>query len=220
MNARTFLLPLRLTFDPPALIGRWDRSRISNPISSLPERFVSYFHRKDTVLYTLAVRPYELEDVYDVIWKVWYPRRDLHPKVDTVWDGFFCQPMMPDTKWFRKVDLAQIVDFQEQLVKAVDAHEKSEADVGKKLDDLLRHAFIVLDKEEWETDGVLIVCCEESLLELGLENEGGQAVEGTDGWFAFSKGLEDVVKMVICDPERKKALAPVLEKYRAPKFRI
>lgn len=79
--------------------------------------------------------------------------------------------------------------------------------------------FIVLDKQDWETHGVLIICRQQGVAEHGLgEKEEGKFMDGK--WGAYRKGLSKVIKGVICDPESRKSAAPIMEAYREKKLRI
>lgn len=105
-------------------------------------------------------------------------------------------------------------------MKVVDADEKN-LEAGRSLEDTFRRVFIVLDKEEWEKEGVLIICREESVAEHGLGEEKEEEGRFMDGkWAAYRKSLSEAVKGVICDPERRKAAAPVVEAYREKKFQL
>lgn len=86
--------------------------------------------------------------------------------------------------------------------------------------------FVALDKEDWEKDGILMVCREESVADFGLKEYGeGEIGKGEEervlegGWICFRKGLVEAVKLVINDPERKKAGAPVQKQFMEKRLR-
>ncbi|KAK2762955.1 hypothetical protein FQN53_007408, partial [Emmonsiellopsis sp. PD_33] len=108
-----------------------------------------------------------------------------------------------------------------------------------------REVVVVVDRREWEGEGVLVVVRGDRVGKFGVEGRGEDLVcefelggeeegeeEGEEGgddeggmgtgtchrWLAYRMGLEDAVKTVICDPERKKALAPTVEYYREKSF--
>lgn len=157
--------------------------------------------------------------------------------------AFFCRAMKHQDGLGTEVELKGLIGFHEELVRAADEDEEErkrikaqggEATMGKKarrlnggLEESFRKIFVVLDKHEWEKEGVLVVCREDSVGEFGLGEyvgaEEGNGDEGKGklldgGWVAFRKGLAEVVEKVISDPERKKAEAPTLEHYREKKF--
>ncbi|KLJ10881.1 hypothetical protein EMPG_09818 [Blastomyces silverae] len=187
------------------------------PLSSLPPQIIGSFYKKDAALYKHPAPFYE--DVFEVVWKAWYPRRNLHPAIDKAWEGFFCRTIKPRSGEGR-FEIRQLVDFHEALVKALDAREKGDAGVGETLVDTFRWVFVVVDKEDWEHDGCLVVCRTENVAKLGVDPSDSEKVEEKDVWVTFRMSVEDAVKTVIWDPERRKATAPTLEKFRAPKFAI
>ncbi|KAK2763848.1 hypothetical protein FQN54_009466 [Arachnomyces sp. PD_36] len=242
LAARYFRSSIQFTLSPPTILDSYSRDEI--PLHPLPSRFLQNFHYKDTAVYNLAVRA-DIEDVFDEIWKTWYPRRNMDMDKNT--NAFFCRALKPRGPEVRKATgLKDVIGLHEELVKQADADvedrkgkkdEDEQETSGKKpkkpldggLEDSFKKIFVVLDKEEWEEDGVLLVCREESVKDFGLgeyvaegeseaEEGKGKAVGG--GWVTFRKKVEDAVKTVISDPERKKAEAPTLEAYREKKFQI
>lgn len=126
----------------------------------------------------------------------------------------------------------RVVAFHEHLVKTVDA-DQANLEAGRTLEESFRRVFIVLDREDWMGDGVLVVCREGFVGEHDLgeylavgegQNDGvekgekGRVLDG--GWVIYRRGLVEAVKSVICDPERRKAAAPVDEYYREKKFQL
>ncbi|PGH00857.1 hypothetical protein AJ80_09109 [Polytolypa hystricis UAMH7299] len=219
MAARFFRFPITFTLNPSTIRDHYFHPT-RTPLSALTASFASDFYKKDTAVYNLALRSPDNEDVFEVIWKTWYPRRNLHPKIDGVWQGFWCRALSPSLEQRREpVTIVQALGHYEELLEVADAHEKSDADVGQKLEEGFRQALVVIDKEEWATEGVLVVCRQEHVAKFGLVTKGGQAVQGKDGgWLAFRMSMEDAVKTVIWDPERRKAEAPTLEAYRDRAF--
>ena len=51
---------------------------------------------------------------------------------------------------------------------------------------------------------------------LGEEKEEDKFMDGK--WVAYRRGLSEVVKGVICNPERRKTAAPIVEAYREKKL--
>lgn len=132
--------------------------------------------------------------------------------------GFFSRTLKPKRDC-GKVDVRDIVSFHEDLVKTVDEHEETQGS-DRSAEDSFRKVFIAMDKREWEHEGVLVFCREESVAEFGLrEYAPGDIGNGEEemvlggGWVAFRKGIVEAVKHIISDPERKKAEAPVLKEY-------
>ena len=74
-----------------------------------------------------------------------------------------------------------------------------------------RRIFIVLDKQDWEIDGVLTICRQQSVAEHGLGEEKEEGKFMDEKWMAYRKGLSEAIKGVICDPESRKSAAPVME---------
>lgn len=236
LSARYFSASIRFTTTSPrAIRDPHGEPRTTTPLTSLTSSSIRNFHFKDTALYNLTLRHQKLENAFDMIWKTWYPRRDI--SMDKNPNAFFCRAMRSEGD-DGGVEVKEVVGFHEELVRVADEDEEErkrvkaeggEATMGKKarmlnggLEGSFRKVFVVLDKEEWEKDGVLVVCREESVEEFGLggdEGEGnGEELLLDGGWVAFRKGLEEAVETVICDPERKKAEAPTLEYYREKKF--
>lgn len=235
-SARTFRNPFRFTLPPPSIrdpYGADHRTYLPLCSSTLPSSFARKFRLKDTALYNLAVPYPDIEDVFDEVWKTWYPRRNLRHDIRGLnVEAIFCRAMKPTCEVGMGMEGVQrVIGFHEHLVKTVDTDWEN-WEGGRMLEESFRRVFIVLDREDWRGDGVLVVCREEFVREHGLgeyraigmgqddevvEKE-GRATEG--GWVVYRRGLAEAVKDVICDPERRKAAAPVDERYREKKFQL
>lgn len=158
-------------------------------------------------------------------------------------EAFFCRHMKLESGFGTDIELKDVVGFHDELVRVIDEDEEErnriKAELGDEitekrsrqlnggLEESFRKVFMVLDKEDWEKDGALVVCRVDCLGEFGLEEYvsggDGESEEGrgrpvNEKWVAFRKGMAEAVKTVICDPERKKAEAPTEENYREKKF--
>ncbi|KAK2804144.1 hypothetical protein FQN50_006686 [Emmonsiellopsis sp. PD_5] len=228
------------------------------PPTPLPPPTSTHFPLKDIALYNLASATGDtVEPLFDAIWKTWYPRRNLHPAVDGSAEGFFCRAFRLCVGDGRRggVDreevegvLRVLMGFHGGLVRGVvgglrggrEGDRASGKGKGKAvceypevrwgLLESFREVVVVVDRREWEGEGVLVVVRGDRVGKyLGVEGGVGELVcefelagEEEDGtchrWLAYRMGLEDAVKTVICDPERKKALAPTVEYYREKSF--
>ncbi|KAK2731742.1 hypothetical protein FQN55_004524 [Onygenales sp. PD_40] len=205
-----------------------------------------------------------VEPLFDTIWKSWYPRRNLHPAVDGCAEGFFCRAFrlcVGDARRGgvgggeeREGVLRALMGFHGGLVRGVEGvlrgvregrgrgKRVGGEDLGLDLEvrwgllESFREVVVVVDRREWEGEGVLVVVrgdrvgkfgvegrggdlvCEFELGEEGGDDEGGMGTGTCHRWLAYRMGLEDAVKTIICDPERKKALAPTVEYYREKSF--
>lgn len=237
LSARTFRNPFRLTLSPPTIrdpYGADHRTYLPLSGSTLPSSLTRKFHLKDTALYSLAVPYPDIEDVFDEVWKTWYPRRNLQRDVRGLnAEAVFCRAMKPVCEvGVGMGGVQRVVGFHEHLVKVVDA-DQGNWEGGRMLEESFRRVFIVLDRVDWRGDGVLVVCREEFVEEHGLgeyhvvgmaqtdeviEGEKGRVIDG--GWVVYRRVLAGAVKSVIYDPERRKAAAPVDERYREKKFQL
>lgn len=234
-SARTFRNPFRFTLSPPSIrdpYGAYHRTYLPLSGNTLPSSFARKFHFKDTALYNLAVPYPDIEDVFDELWKAWYPRRNLQHDIRGLnVEGIFCRAMKPACGVGVGMGAVQrVVEFHEHLVKTVDA-DRGNLEGGSTLEDSFQRVFIVLDRDDWRGHGVLVVCQEEFVRDHGLgraigkgqndevtEGKKGRVMDG--GWVIYRRELAEAVKDAICDPERRKAAAPVDERYREKKFQL
>ncbi|EEH37202.2 hypothetical protein PAAG_07758 [Paracoccidioides lutzii Pb01] len=201
MSARTFRCGISISLKQQLLQDIYHK-REFYPFSSLPPSIVRSFYKKDAALYKHS-GPY-YEEVFEAVWRTWYPRRNLHPAIDNDYYGFFCRTMKPLIKAGR-FKTQQLIESHKALVKTLDGHEGSDADAGEKLEDTFRWVF---------------VCLGENVAKLGIDCNNGEPVQGESDSIAFTMSVEDAVKTVVHDPERRKATAPTLKEYREKKFAI
>ncbi|ODH50353.1 hypothetical protein GX48_03468 [Paracoccidioides brasiliensis] len=181
MSARTFRCGISISLKQQSLQDIYHRQEFY-PFSSLPPSIVRSFYKKDAALYKHSGPCYE--EVFEAVWRTWYPRRNLHPAIDNDYYGFFCRTMKPLIKEGR-FQTQQLIEFHKALVKALVGHEGSDADVGEKLGDTFRWVFVVVDKEDWEADGALVICLGENVAKLGIDCNNGEPVEGESDWIAY-----------------------------------
>ena len=205
------------------------------PVAAIPPAGCRQFTHKDTVLYVWRTVP--SDELVDAIWRAWYPsRRGPGPprREDTLRDGFLAAPVhvlagaveavRPGAE---TVAAAELVDVHEALaarVQAVQGEISAPARPGLRPDgpreefrvpEGFGDCFLIVDGRRWEDEDVRVVFREEKAANLGLDEGGGEAVEGREGWRIARMPLQEAAAAVVWkDAERRKAEAPISGYFR------
>ncbi|EEH17804.1 hypothetical protein PABG_00367 [Paracoccidioides brasiliensis Pb03] len=132
---------------------------------------------------SISLKQQSLQDIYHR--QEFYPFSSLPPSIVRSFYKKDAALYKHSGPCYEEVFEAQLIEFHKALVKALDGHEGSDADVGEKLGDTFRWVFVVVDKEDWEADGALVICLGENVAKLGIDCNNGEPVEGESHWIAY-----------------------------------